>query len=54
MWVILSNNQLMSAGEEHPGIVVSKQLPVGESLRRILTLLQKEDAASMVSQLRFL
>jgi hypothetical protein len=38
----------------HAGIIVSKQLPVGESLRRLLVLLQHEDADSMIGQLRFL
>lgn len=48
------HNRRLEAGHEHAGIVVSKQLPIGESLRRLLVLLQKEDGASMKSNLRFL
>jgi predicted nuclease of predicted toxin-antitoxin system len=47
-------NRWLSAGQEHAGIIVSNQLPIGESLRRLLILLQNEDAASMRGQLRFL
>jgi hypothetical protein len=48
------HNEWMEAAREHPGIVVSKQVPVGQALWRLLELLQKEDADSMRSQLRFL
>jgi hypothetical protein len=48
------HNHWIKKGREHAGIVVSKQLPVGESLRRLLILLQKEDAESMRGQVRFL
>ncbi|MGP8199344.1 MAG: DUF5615 family PIN-like protein [Limisphaerales bacterium] len=48
------HNRWLEAEREHAGIVVSRQLPIGESLRRLLVLLLKEDAASMKSQLRFL
>jgi hypothetical protein len=48
------HNRWLEAGREHAGIVVSKQLPIGESLRRLLVLLLREDAASMRSHLRFL
>ena len=34
--------------------VVSKQLPVGESLRRLLLLMQKQNPALMKTQLHFL
>ncbi|HEY5043914.1 MAG TPA: hypothetical protein VIK53_18225 [Verrucomicrobiae bacterium] len=44
----------MDAGREHAGIIVSKQLPVGEMLRRLLALLQKESSDSMRGQVRFL
>src|ERR1035438_468252 len=43
------NNRWMDAG-----IIVSKQLPVGEMLRRLLTLLQKDSGDSMRGQVRFL
>jgi len=48
------HNLWLQSGREHAGIIVSKQLPVGESLRRLLVLLQHENAASMIGQLRFL
>ena len=48
------HNRWLDAGHEHAGVVVSRQLPVGESLRRLLVLLQREDATSMKAQLRFL
>jgi hypothetical protein len=48
------HNDWMQSGRGHAGIIVSKQLPVGESLRRLLVLLQHENAASMKGQLRFL
>lgn len=48
------HNRWVAEGREHAGIIVSKQLPVGESLRRLLALLQKEDAESMRGQIRFL
>jgi hypothetical protein len=48
------HNRWMDAGREHAGIIVSKQLPVGEMLRRLLALLQKESDDSMRGQVRFL
>ena len=48
------HNLWLESGREHAGIIVSKQLPVGESLRRLLILLRREDSASMRGQLRFL
>jgi predicted nuclease of predicted toxin-antitoxin system len=48
------HNRWIQAGREHAGIIVSKQLPVGEMLRRLLALLQKESGDSMRGQVRFL
>ena len=48
------HNRWLAAGREHAGIIVSRQLPVGETLRRLLALLQKEDAESLRGQIRFL
>jgi hypothetical protein len=48
------HNRWIDEGREHAGIIVSKQLPVGESLRRLLPLLQKESSDSMRGQVRFL
>ena len=48
------HNQWIGKGKEHAAIIVSKQLSVGETLRRLLALLQREDAESMMGQIRFL
>jgi predicted nuclease of predicted toxin-antitoxin system len=48
------HNQWIEEGREHCGIIVSKQLPVGECLRRLLALLQRESDDSMKGQVRFL
>ena len=48
------HNRWIEEGREHSGIIVSKQLPVGETLRRLLALLQKESGDSMKGQVRFL
>ena len=48
------HNSWLQSGREHAGLIVSKQLPVGETLRRLLALLQRETAISMKGQLRFL
>ena len=48
------HNRWMDLGREHAGIIVLKQLPVGEMLRQLLALLQKESGDSMRGQVRFL
>jgi hypothetical protein len=48
------HNRWIADGREHAGIIVSKQRPVVESLRRLLVLLQQEDSESMRGQIRFL
>ena len=48
------HNRWVAEGREHAGIIVSRQLPVGETLRRLLALLQKEDAESLRGQIHFL
>lgn len=48
------HNRWIDEGREHPGIIVSKQLPVGEALRRLLALMQKETADSIRGEVRFL
>ena len=48
------HNRWIDGGREHAGIIVSKQLPVGELLRRLLALLQKKSGDSMRGQVRFL
>ena len=48
------HNRWRAEGREHAGIIVSRQLPVGVVLRRLLVLLQREDAESLRGQIRFL
>lgn len=48
------HNRWIEEGREHAGIIVSKQLPAGESLRRLLALLQTADAEFMRGQIHFL
>ena len=48
------HNRWVEEGRDHCGIVVSKQLALGAALRRVLTLLQREDAESLRGQVRFL
>ena len=52
-FVQLHNSWVLSE-REHAGIVVSKKLPVGEALRRLLALPQRETMDSMKGQIRFL
>jgi hypothetical protein len=48
------HNRWMEAGLEHHGIVVSRQVPIGEALRRLLVLLNAQNASSIRGQLLFL
>ncbi len=44
----------LRSGQQHQGIVVSDQLPVGETVRRLLRLLNRVPADEMRNQLRWL
>ena len=46
--------QYLERREEHAGIIVSKQLPIGETVRRLLKLIEKVSADEMCNQLRWL
>lgn len=48
------HNRWIEEGREHAGVIVSKQLPVGEALRRLLNSIQKETAESIRCEVRFL
>lgn len=48
------HNEYVNTGREHWGIIVSKQLPVGETLRRLLITLQRYSQDSMKNRLLFL
>lgn len=51
---VLLHNEYVQRGEEHWGIIVSKQLPIGETLRRVLNVLQRYSQKSMKNLLLFL
>ncbi|MBI4551908.1 MAG: DUF5615 family PIN-like protein [Candidatus Latescibacteria bacterium] len=48
------HNEYVQTGQDHWGIIVSKQRPVGEALRRILRLLQTFSQEAMRNRLEFL
>ncbi len=41
-------------GQNHAGIIVAKQIPIGETLRRLLILLDQVSAEEIYTQLRWL
>jgi len=45
-------NEYWRAGEEHYGLIVSQQLPLGELLRRVLKMLDTVDAEQMKNSYR--
>ncbi len=51
---VLLHNYYVNEGIEHWGIIVSKQLPIGEVLRRLLKILQSYSQDSMKNRLLFL
>jgi len=51
---VILHNEYVRSGKEHWGIIVSKQLPIGETLRRILKVLQRHSQKSMKNRLLFL
>jgi len=48
------HNIYVKNGEEHFGIIVSKQLPIGEALRKLLALLLIHDSNSVKNKILFL
>jgi hypothetical protein len=44
----------LGRGQEHSGIIVSDQLPIGETIRRLLNLLNQVTADEMRNQIRWL
>jgi len=44
----------LQGGREHSGIIVSNQLPIGETMRRLLNLLNQVTADEMQNQLYWL
>jgi len=51
---VLLHNDYVKQGLEHCGIIVSKQLPIGETLRRILSVLQSYPSDFLKNRLLFL
>lgn len=51
---VLLHNEYVHQGQEHWGIIVSKQLPIGETLRRLLSVLQSYNSRNMKNRLLFL
>ncbi|MCG8603589.1 DUF5615 family PIN-like protein [bacterium] len=48
------HNDYVQKGLEHWGIIISKQLPIGETLRRVLIILQRYPKESLKNRLLFL
>ncbi|MFW6104964.1 MAG: DUF5615 family PIN-like protein [Chloroflexota bacterium] len=48
------HSRFIKQGRGHQGIVVSKQLPIGEALKGILNLVDALSAEDMVNRLEFL
>lgn len=46
--------QWLEAGQEHAGIIVSEQLLIGETIRRLVNLLNEVTRDEMTNQLRWL
>lgn len=51
---VLLHNEYVDLEKDHWGIIISKQLPIGETLRRLLKLLQQDSKDSMKNKLEFL
>jgi hypothetical protein len=51
---VLLHNEYVNSEREHWGIIVSKQLPIGEMMRRVLKILQRHSQVSMKNRLLFL
>ena len=51
---VLLHNEYLESGKEHFGIIVSKHLPIGETLRRLLNVLQRFSKDAIKNQIEFL
>jgi len=51
---VLLHNRFVQEEMNHWGIIVSKQLPISETLRRLLVLLRNNSRESMKNQILFL
>ena len=48
------HNEYLQSNQEHWGIIVSRRLPIGEVVRRMLTLLNSLTADEMLNRLEYL
>ena len=48
------HKQFIAQGKKHKGIIVSKQLPIGEALKRLCNLVNSLKAEEMTNRLEFL
>ena len=46
--------EYLAQGQEHAGIIISKQVPISEAVRRLLVLLDQVSADEIRNQLRWL
>ncbi len=51
---IALHQEYLDQGQEHAGIVISNQIPIGETVRRLLILLDQVSADEIKNQLRWL
>ncbi|NUM75464.1 DUF5615 family PIN-like protein [candidate division KSB1 bacterium] len=51
---VLLHNEYVEHEKEHWGIIVSKQRPIGETLSRVLKVLQRFSRQSMKNRIEFL
>jgi len=51
---VLLHNEYVDLDKDHWGIIVSKQLPVGGTLRRLLKLFQENSKESLKNKFEFL
>lgn len=51
---VLLHNKYVESGEEHFGIIVSKQLPVGKTITKLLKVLRLHSHESIKNRIEFL
>jgi hypothetical protein len=51
---VILHNEFVIKNQEHYGIIVSPQLPIGEALRRVLIILNTQTAEQVKNQILFL
>lgn len=51
---VLLHNEYVEHNQEHWGIIVSRQRPIGEALNKVLKILQRYSSESMKNRIEFL